>query len=72
MDGLPASLNKIIWDSNGFLTLKDLAGPGYFPKEIEQFTLDYQLDDDLKITKDRIEFGINGTVFNKDRGYKIP
>jgi len=30
------------------------------------------LDDDFKITKDRLIFGINGTFFNMDKGYRIP
>lgn len=73
MNNGPASLNKMIWDSEGYLTLRDLA-PDSFPKgdPMGDLTLDYQLDDDIKITAKRIEFGINATVFNKDKGYKVP
>ena len=35
-------------------------------------TLDYALDDDLKISKNKIMFGINGTFFNNDKGYRAP
>lgn len=35
-------------------------------------TLDYQLDDDLIVFKERFEFGFNGTIFNSDKGYRVP
>ena len=35
-------------------------------------TMDYQLDDDFKILTERMMFGINGTFFNRDKGYNIP
>jgi hypothetical protein len=34
--------------------------------------LDYSLDDDLKISNNKIMFGINGTFFNNDKGYRAP
>jgi hypothetical protein len=45
-----------------------------FPKgsNYSTITLDYSLDDDLKITKNKIIFGINGTFFNNDKGYHVP
>lgn len=48
--------------------------PAAFPPNstYASVTLDYQLDDDLKILKERMMFGINGTFFNRDKGYKIP
>lgn len=67
------ALNKMIIESNGFLNLGTLV-PGTFGKDhpLSSLTLDYSLDDDLKITKNRFEIGINGTIFNKDTGYIRP
>ena len=48
--------------------------PDAFPPKstYASVTVDYQLDDDLKILKERMMFGINGTFFNRDKGYNIP
>lgn len=49
--------------------------PTLFPKGESGFhymTLDYSLDDDIKITRERIEIGINATVFNSNKGYRTP
>jgi hypothetical protein len=35
-------------------------------------TLDFQLDDDIIVTQERFMFAVNGTVFNKDKGYRVP
>ncbi len=45
-----------------------------FPKgsPYSNLTFDYSLDDDLKISKNKIIFGINGTFFNNDKGYRVP
>jgi hypothetical protein len=45
-----------------------------FPKgsPYSTLTFDYSLDDDFKISKNKIIFGINGTFFNNDKGYRVP
>jgi hypothetical protein len=63
----------MVKDSNGFLTL-GVFDPITFPKgsQFANLTLDYQLANDFKIAKNRMEFAINGTWFNNDKGYKVP
>jgi hypothetical protein len=69
----PDSINKAIWDSDGMLTLRELSNITFPPGDpMGDLTLDYQLEDAITITKERLELGINGTLFNKDLGYKIP
>ena len=60
-------------DTDGFFNLGQEL-PFLFPKEspYSTLTLDYALDDDLKISNNRIMFGINGTFFNSDKGYSAP
>lgn len=69
----PETINKAIWDSDGMLTLRELSNSTFPPGDpMGDLTLDYQLEDDIKITKERLELGINGTLFNKDLGYILP
>ena len=35
-------------------------------------SMDIAIVDTFKITKNRFEMGINGTIFNADYGYRIP
>ena len=60
-------------DTNGFFNL-GFELPSLFPKDspYSTLTLDYALDDDLKIINNKIMFGINGTFFNNDKGYRAP
>jgi hypothetical protein len=55
------------------LNLGDLS-PDTFPKSnpLSSLTLDCQLDNDIRVTSKYIEFGINGTFFNRDKGFKNP
>jgi hypothetical protein len=48
--------------------------PGSFPRGSPRasLTFDYQLEDEIKVTKERIVFAINGTFFNNDTGYRVP
>lgn len=66
----PAIFNKIVWDADGQMTL-GLLVPSTKGTHFEQLTVDISLDDNLKVGQERIELGINGTVYNRDKGYKV-
>jgi hypothetical protein len=69
----PNKFNQRVRDTNGFFNLgKEL--PKDFPPSspFSTLTLDYSLDDDFRIFKDRMIFGINGTFFNNDKPYRVP
>ncbi len=63
--------NNFVKSTKGFFNLGENI-PGFENSPYGSLTLDYQLDDDIRVLNDRIEFGLNGTVFNKDKGYKVP
>lgn len=69
-NGIPTNFNTFVKKSQGFFNLGDNL-PAAFPSNstYASVTMDYQLDDDFKILKDRMMFGINGTFFNRDKGY---
>jgi hypothetical protein len=69
----PGKFNTYVKGNNGFFVLgKEF--PDLFPpiSPYHNLTIDYQLDDDFKIFNNRMVFGINGTFFNRDKGYKAP
>lgn len=70
-NGIPTSFNNFVKNSKGFFNLGENIS-GFESSPYGSLTLDYQLDDDLRVKKERIEFGFNGTVFNKDKGYRVP
>jgi hypothetical protein len=70
--GLPKRFNDEVIRTNGYLTFSDLITTIKPGSPLGNLTLDYQLENDFKIGKTRMEFGINGTFFNKDQGYKAP
>lgn len=72
-NGVPTAFNSFVLKSQGFFNLGDNMPAAFPPKSTyASVTLDYQLDDDFLILKDRMMFGINGTFFNRDKGYTIP
>lgn len=70
--GLPKRFNDEVIRTNGYLTFSDLITSIKPGSALGNLTLDYQLENDIKIGKMRLEFGINGTFFNKDKGYYVP
>jgi hypothetical protein len=59
--------------SKGFYNLGEQSPESFPPSNpYSSLTLDFQLDNDIRVREKRIEFGINGTFFNRDKGYKIP
>ena len=69
--GLPEMFNSFVKNSQGFLNLGELI-PDLKNGPYGSLTLDFQLDDDLIVLKERFEFAINGTIFNNDKGYRVP
>ena len=63
--------NNFVKNSQGFLNLGELI-PDLKNGPYGSLTLDFQLDDDLIVLKERFQFAINGTVFNNDKGYRVP
>lgn len=69
----PELINTAIWKSDGFLTLRDLSNSTFPPGDpMGDLTLDYQLEDAITVSEERLELGINGTLFNRDVGYTLP
>jgi hypothetical protein len=69
----PQAVNNYITKSNGFLTLRDISNTTFPPSDpMGDLTMDFSLKNEIKITQERIEVGINATFFNKDTGYIIP
>jgi hypothetical protein len=69
----PAKFNNYVRKNNGFYVFgKEF--PELFPPDspYASLSLDYQLEDQIRVFSDRIVFGINGTFFNSDRGYRAP
>jgi len=69
----PNNFNAGVKADNGFYNFGKKM-PESFPKGAPNasITFDYQLDDEIRVYKDRIVFGINGTFFNNDKGYRVP
>lgn len=73
---IPDSFNKFVWDSEGFIRLGAIDNVTFSETgplaPWANLTIDCQLDPDFLIMEDFVHFGINGTVFNNDTGYKLP
>jgi len=70
-DTLPKQFNDFIMVNDGFVRL-GLVDNVTFPAENPwaQFTVDCSLDPDVLIQEKFIQFGINGSFFNNDTGFR--
>ncbi len=69
----PAKFNNYVINNNGFFVFGKEFPESITPKSpYYNVTFDYQLVEDVKIFNNRMQFGINGTFFNRDKGYKAP
>lgn len=72
-NGIPNKFNNFVQKTQGLFNLGENLPESFPPNDTySSITFDFQLDPDIVILKDRMMFGINGTFYNKDKGYNIP